>query len=436
MFHLIRHILDQYGYIVLFVSLLLELLALPLPGEVLMSYCGFLVFSGQLNLYGSILSATGGVAVGITLSYLLGAKLGYPFFRKYGPRIHLSPERLDMTSRWFERYGNKLLLFAYFIPGVRHFTGYFSGITRIPYPAFALYSYLGALIWTSTFILLGRTLGPKWQEFEGAVSHYLVIGGAVLVVALLLFLLYRSYKQQIYAKIGQILEKALKALQSLGKLEALLLGLGLLFIVLSGLMIGFMTEYLEKDLIRFDTIVRYVVSALFGPEWTESMTFFTRLASVPALVGVTALAWVWIVVKGSDRVLETGFLLFTIVAGELLEESFHRFFHRVGSPSGLAPPEWGIPSEQSMVALYVYGSAVFLLMRHSRPKWIRPIASLALLVILLLTAISRIFLNIQLPSDIAAGMVLGGTWLLFNLILLEIFRRLRQIGSNNLTGNR
>ncbi|MEH7075754.1 DedA family protein [Neobacillus drentensis] len=121
--------LDQYGYIVLFVSLILELIAIPLPGEVLMTYSGFLVFQGQLNWLISIFSASVGACIGMTLSYWIGYKLGKPFFYKYGHWFHMGPERLDKTSDWFTKHGNKLLFIAYFIPGVRHITGYFSGGT-------------------------------------------------------------------------------------------------------------------------------------------------------------------------------------------------------------------------------------------------------------------------------------------------------------------
>ena len=45
----ITELLNQYGYVVLYLALLLELLGLPLPGEILMTYCGFLVLQGKLN---------------------------------------------------------------------------------------------------------------------------------------------------------------------------------------------------------------------------------------------------------------------------------------------------------------------------------------------------------------------------------------------------
>jgi len=72
--------INQYGYIVLFLALMLELLALPLAGELLMGYAGVLVFQGQLNWMGSILMAGMGSAVGMTIAYGIGYKLGTPFF--------------------------------------------------------------------------------------------------------------------------------------------------------------------------------------------------------------------------------------------------------------------------------------------------------------------------------------------------------------------
>ena len=72
----------DYGYIVLFAGLFLELIAFPIPGEVLMTYSGFLVFRGQLHWGLSILLAGLGSIVGITVTYGIGSILGRPFFEK------------------------------------------------------------------------------------------------------------------------------------------------------------------------------------------------------------------------------------------------------------------------------------------------------------------------------------------------------------------
>ena len=76
----IVHLLDQYGYVILFLSLMLELIALPIPTEPLMSYVGYLIYQHQLNLFISIFAAALGSYCGMTIAYWIGYKLGHPFF--------------------------------------------------------------------------------------------------------------------------------------------------------------------------------------------------------------------------------------------------------------------------------------------------------------------------------------------------------------------
>ena len=68
-------LVNHYGYIILFSSLVLELIAFPLPGELMMTYCGFLVYQSKMNWIISILVSTSGVILGITMSYFVTTKL-------------------------------------------------------------------------------------------------------------------------------------------------------------------------------------------------------------------------------------------------------------------------------------------------------------------------------------------------------------------------
>lgn len=189
----LAELINNYGYIIIFLSLFLELIALPLPGEILMGYCGFLIYNGSLNYTLSIITAALGAICGITLSYFIGKLLGVPFFHKYGKYVHLTPEKLDKISGWFDRFGNKLLTIAYFIPGVRHITGYVSGITRISFKKFAVHAYLGAIIWTLTFIILGKTLGSDWNSIEKYTSKYFIIALGIIVIIGVIIYLYKLY---------------------------------------------------------------------------------------------------------------------------------------------------------------------------------------------------------------------------------------------------
>jgi membrane protein DedA with SNARE-associated domain len=162
---------NHYGYIVLLIALMLELIAFPLPGEALMTYCGYVIYKGKMSLILSILIASLGVSIGITLSYFIGRILGSAFFEKHGHYIHMNKNKFDKVYLWLQKYGDKLLIIAYFIPGVRHVTGYVSGIAHISYKKFSVNAYIGALIWTTTFISLGNVLGVNWVKY-----HHLLEG--------------------------------------------------------------------------------------------------------------------------------------------------------------------------------------------------------------------------------------------------------------------
>ncbi|WP_340253499.1 hypothetical protein [Brevibacillus borstelensis] len=70
-----------------------------------------------------MLSAFLGATAGITISYFIGNKLGLPFFKKVEPELHIADQKIERTDRLFQTFGPYLLLFGYFIPGVRTFNG-------------------------------------------------------------------------------------------------------------------------------------------------------------------------------------------------------------------------------------------------------------------------------------------------------------------------
>ena len=189
---LVFHYILVHGYVILFLAFMAELLALPLPGETIMGYIGYLSYQGKMNYVAAFAAIYLGVCTGITLSYVIGYKLGNPFFHKYGHYIHLGPERFDKAAEWFDRYGYTLIVAAYFIPGIRHVTGYFSGIMKTPFRLFAMYAYTGAFLYVGIFITLGRILGPEWDRYQLIIHEYMIIAGIITLLSLTAYYIYRS----------------------------------------------------------------------------------------------------------------------------------------------------------------------------------------------------------------------------------------------------
>jgi len=312
---------------------------------------------------------------------------------------------------------------------VRHITGYFSGITRIPFKRFAINAYIGAFLWTATFISLGKVLGSNWEKFHGSIKKYLIIGGIIVGVILICIYLYRSYKQQIAEFIIRSLENSLKIFQSLGKIRIAIMVLAVAFVGLSILVAGLIQDFLANEFKQFDTVTASLVGLIFPQDWSLAMKYFSFLTTYPILLLITTLLIILIIVKGKDRFLEFRFLLITVLGAEVLEELLRVIFHRLG-PLGLTiagHAKYTFPSEQSLMAVVTYGFAAFIILRYTKGRLIGTATTFIVLVICFISGLTPLFLQLQYPSDVAAGYVFGGLWLSLNIILLEVFRILPKI---------
>ena len=174
---------SAYGGPALFMLLMLGIVGLPVPDETLLVFTGYLIQQGHLNLPGTWLFAFLGSSCGITLSFVIGRRLGLPVIHKYGKYLHVTPERLEKVHKWFDGFGHWTLSFGYFVPGVRHFTAVVAGTSGLATPVFALFAYSGAAVWVTVFIGLGYLLGDRWKEAAENAHRYIgwVAGLAVLI---------------------------------------------------------------------------------------------------------------------------------------------------------------------------------------------------------------------------------------------------------------
>lgn len=418
---LVIHLLETYGYWVLFFGLLLEMMALPLPGELMMTYAGLIVYAGKLNWLLDVAVGGTGASLGMTIAYALGYRLGRPFFEKYGTRLHFGPDKLDGLSKWFDRYGNKMLIVAYFIPGVRHLTGYFSGTTRLPFRKYAAFAYSGAFFWVFVFITLGKLLGPEWERYHATISLYMLAFGLLSALAYLLFTMIRKYRSQIWQSVISLLQKSLQHYKSVGKVQLLILSAGALFIVCFSFMVGLIQDFLANEFTHFDEVSGYVIGRMFTPDWMRSMEGIAAFGSYPFLLLPMMATVVWVGFHGKNRLLELTFFSVAMAGGEGLDEGLRRLFHRF-APDG---SHLSFPSEQVFMAVTVYGFSVYLAFRHRREKRYQLAATLLALALLIIIGISTVYLGTNYPSDVAAGYVFGGLWFTMNVALLEIFRFMR-----------
>jgi len=422
-------LLINYGYIVLFLGLMLELIAFPLPGELLMTYCGYLVYQNKLNWTLSILVAGLGASVGITFSYFIGKLLGDTFFKKYGKYVHLGPERLEKISLWFNQYGKKLLIIAFFIPGVRHITGYFSGIAKFKYKEFALYAYLGAFLWATIFISLGRGVGSKWVKYHGLATKYSIRLSIIIGLSMVSVYVYKKHKTQIIEFTLSLLSRGIKTFHSLGKIKLVILGFSITFLVLSGVLIGIIQDFFANESGEFDDVTQFLIHQTFNGSFYTLMKVFRVLGSVYVFSFVLVITLVWIIVKKVNRGLEIKFVLFSVIGAFGFEKGLRMIFHRLG-PLGNAlnkTIKYTFPSPEAILSVVVFGFFAYMVLRHAKRLRVGTIVIGVAFSICFLIGLSLVYFGMEYPTDVLAGYVFGGVWLSLNIVLLEIYRILPNV---------
>ena len=191
----LQHWIDLYGYIGLYGALVFGIVGLPIPDESLLTLSGYLVSTGRFHFVEAFAAAFLGSMSGITISYWIGRFGGYKIVHRFGPRIHLTEERLQSVNRWFDKIGKWTLTIGYFIPGVRHFTALIAGASQLQYPSFALFAYSGGFVWSLTFITLGYYLGETWRTSFHS-EYWIPITVAATVLLLVIGLAWRLMRRK------------------------------------------------------------------------------------------------------------------------------------------------------------------------------------------------------------------------------------------------
>ena len=156
---LVNDLIMHYGYIAVFFMLMLGIIGLPIPDEFVMVLIGYFTHIGTLSYTLSIIICFTGSLLGMVISYFIGKKAGRPIIDRFGKWIGLKEKRIVRVENWMGKYGSYSIIFGYFVPGIRHITCYFCGVSHMRLRSYILFAGIGAFLWCFIFITIGRFLG-------------------------------------------------------------------------------------------------------------------------------------------------------------------------------------------------------------------------------------------------------------------------------------
>lgn len=191
-FAFLSELIRTYGYYVIGIGVFLESMGVPSPGETFLIMGGVAASLGHLNIVGVILVTILSAVLGDNMGYLVGKHFGMKLIKRL-EHIHIfRVENQQMVEKFFHKHGNKTVFIGRFTLILRTYAALFAGIFKMPYQIFLFYNFTGALLWATTFGLLGYFLGYNLPLLEKILVNFNV-AIFILIGILIVFLIIRHF---------------------------------------------------------------------------------------------------------------------------------------------------------------------------------------------------------------------------------------------------
>src|SRR5215470_3355263 len=174
----------HHGYVLLFVWVLAEQAALPIPSLPLLLVSGALVRTGQLKLSSVMICALAACLIADNLWFRLGRRYSSKAVQ-FICKMSLEPDScVRRTENVFIKYGLRSLLLSKFIPGLNVVAAPLAGGSGANFTRFLLFDSLGALIWIVSYVFAGYVFSG---QLELAVGYAIRMGWGFVIIALCIF---------------------------------------------------------------------------------------------------------------------------------------------------------------------------------------------------------------------------------------------------------
>jgi membrane protein DedA with SNARE-associated domain/rhodanese-related sulfurtransferase len=190
------HILLVYGYLLLFVWVLVEQLGIPLPATPVLLAAGALSAQHQLSFPIAFAAAVFASLAADSTWYLVGRRYGHHVLRIL---CKLSLEPTICVRRTQDSFGRRrevTLMIAKFVPGLATLAPPVAGENGMAFAPFLLFDAIGAALWVGALLTGGRIFGDALKRDPSLLNWVGRFSGALLILGILGFFIGRLIRRR------------------------------------------------------------------------------------------------------------------------------------------------------------------------------------------------------------------------------------------------
>jgi membrane protein DedA with SNARE-associated domain len=186
--HTVDGWLESYGYLVVFLLVMIESIGVPVPGET--ALIGAALYAGsthKLEIWWVIAVAIAGAIIGDNIGFSIGRYGGAKLLLRHGHKIRLHEERLKIGIWLFRRHGGKVVFWGRFVSILRTYAAFLAGTNQMAWPRFLVFNAAGAIVWATTFGVAYYVFGSALSKLSTTIDVTLGVAGVVILVAFLVW---------------------------------------------------------------------------------------------------------------------------------------------------------------------------------------------------------------------------------------------------------
>ncbi len=398
----LQAIVEHGGYLFLFITTVLEGIPLVgqfIPGHTIVIISGFLAKLHILSLLKVVIIVNIAALIGDATGFLLGKKYGFEFLTKFGSYFFIKKEYLEKARILIQEHPAKTIIIGRFSPITRPLSPFIVGASGLHIKKFWLIDFIAVLFWSISSIAIGYIFGASYHTASVVFGKYIVIS---IIIGILITLGYRFINKQFHI---------------FAKYELITLGLNLL-----GLYLFFKTiqdAITDKVfLLELDLYVNDYFLAYAHQPWLYIMSIITDIISPTSIAFVSCLAIAYFIYKKKHY--NTLITTLSFGGGYIITYIIKNLVLRLRPEDGfIIESGYSFPSGHAVMATIFFTLLIYIFIIKIQSLVKRELLIVLCVLLILLTAFSRVYLGVHWLSDVFAGIGLGLFWTTLVILIVK-----------------